>query len=388
MSAAPPGPTTRGALDGSLLVFHAFLYDEEEWAKLCSSRPMPEEGAATDAFAKMQAAGIFGDARLRAYRMEDSPAAPLRSAVSDRIRCRAVGIECSGLLPQRVLALAAVQLEVEGLGVDEGIALTLSATRKGEELSEALGHLVFEAGRAPDLEGFWCWEIRRMGGGPTAAELVESRKGELYGLLMGDEGWRYVPSARTEQALDDAWSTRDYLTVLAQPSAALVVNLAERRTQERVASADTVRELIGLSLPHHSSLPGAIAGTDHGALHALAGGLSRKIESQRLEQELPKLVERRRLDSLRITRYKRHRDARKSLYAGLLRIGPGPIPEISALVGFLDERLGVTSAVDRLMRAASLIDMEVRDDRTFLINVIATVLTLTAIAIAVSQWAL
>jgi hypothetical protein len=321
----------------------------------------------------------------------------------------------------RTLLLVGLNFELRRVSVDEVIGLIQSAEagasradlEAGPKLRVSLGHDEHRTvGEALEVlvtgvlewvpkpltqtpGKLWCTEIRRAGAVRTAAELLEDAARPLYGLLHADEGWQYVPKQHATAATARHWGARDYLAVLAQPSGVLVLNLEPRRSEDRRDAIAWGKEFPGLAMPHMQLGTTAIAAFEHGALFALQRSLMRRLAARELEHKLFELSRSvthpqrnrflgrfRRLPALFRVLY---RGAPSRLYKDLLRVSSGGVSELAELQLFIDRQVGATALLERLHRAAELVDIEVRDHRLTALNLLVVVLTVLTIAIGVLQ---
>jgi hypothetical protein len=287
----------------------------------------------------------------------------------------------------------------------------------------------------------WCLELRDLGRFATAAEVLDDAPRPLYALLHGDEGWAFVSAHYAETAVANFWSSRDYVAVLAQPAAVVVLNLTERRDDDRRSARARTEKLTGVRMPHLELTETAVAGVEHGALFALERSLLRLLAARELESQLfglskplargPRRI-RRLLRQMRevlkrllspprlLYRLGRSRSGRgtspspmrgrtfaarrpsqalrgrfpallRVLYRGpqsrfyrdLLIVSRGGVSALDDLQVFMDERVGTTPLMDRLRHGAELVDIEFRDKRMMRLNWLVVLLTVLTAAIGV-----
>ncbi len=388
-----------------------------------------------EAIEKAHASGIFGDCSgMRAF-----AAGYQEGPISVHLKRDRAAFSTSGPFVFtredarlfRTVLLIGLSVELHGVTVDEVIALTQSAAASADRaddrtepmltswlgdhrcrtLGEALaplrsrivelarhsrGEVTFETGAS------WSCEIRRVGAYLTAQEVLSdpSMTRPLYGLLYGDEGWAFVPNEHASEELRRFWGSRDYVAILAQPSGVLILNLEERRAEDRAHASDLSRDLSGLTMPHLGLAETGVAGFDHGALFALQRSLLRLLAAKQLEAQLfgasmsvaPPGTATARLRGWMGTLKRApalfrvlYRGPESRFYKDLLRASSGSTSEIADLQTFMDDRVGATSLLQRLSRAADLVDIELRDRRLTALNWLVVLLTVFTIAIGVLE---
>jgi len=152
-------------------------------------------------------------------------------------------------------------------------------------------------------------------------------------------------------------------------------------------------------LPHLALAESRVAGFDHGVLFALQRSLLRLLAARELEAilfELSKPIAteeaaegtsrslRRpfvRIPGLFQVLYR----PSPTLYKDLLRVSRASVSEIATFEAFMDERLGATSLLDGLHRAAELVDIEIRDQRLLALNWLVVALGLLTIVLTAVQ---
>jgi hypothetical protein len=441
-----PQPLTIDA--GSIFIFGAILAAD---APLDLRRPAEHEltleshPELTVLIENAKRSGIFGDCGgMKAFRADylGRPVAVGLRGKPDSMSCTdALVLTNEDSILARTLLLFGLNIRVKDATVDEVIALIQSAGAAGDRSDETASPMlsvtvgderartigdVLEALRKSLIELFpeetvfvvegehsddalglppgsrWCCEIRRLGGYATSGDVVSDVEAALplYGLLHGDEGWAYVPAGHAVDELKCFWGSRDYVAVLAQESGVLVLNLEERRDQDRVTARARSLELSGLTMPH-LELASSIAGIEHGGLFALQRSLLRLLAARELESKLfgaSKSVTPPRRDRLWLLGWFRallggvpalfrvlYRGPQSRFYKDLLRVSGRGVSELANLQSFMDERLGATPLVQRLYRAADLVDIELRDKRLTALNWLVAFLTALTIAIGVLE---
>lgn len=79
-------------------------------------------------------------------------------------------------------------------------------------------------------------EIRDSGDGKNL-EYVEgflkNYPKQVYGLMVGDEGWRFVPKEFSEQRIKERWGSRDFVSVLASSVGIMLLNFRNTNHHDR-----------------------------------------------------------------------------------------------------------------------------------------------------------
>lgn len=77
-----------------------------------------------------------------------------------------------------------------------------------DEASSCLGRKI------TDVEETYLLEIKKWSGYENAASLdpiIAAETKPIYGMMTGDEGWRYVPLALARQRMENVWGSRDFI---------------------------------------------------------------------------------------------------------------------------------------------------------------------------------
>jgi hypothetical protein len=79
-------------------------------------------------------------------------------------------------------------------------------------------------------------EIRDSGDGKNsgyAEEFLKNYPKQVYGLMMGDEGWRFVSKEFSEQRIKERWGSRDFVSVLASSVGVMLLNFRNSNHHDR-----------------------------------------------------------------------------------------------------------------------------------------------------------
>lgn len=97
---------------------------------------------------------------------------------------------------------------------------------------------------------------------------------QIYGLMLSDEGWRFVPQATAQPSNLKTWTTRDFFNVWSLNEHLLVFNCASgTRYQDYLACQSALRLAYGLEPEHYFTFQPDFAGLNHGPLLVLENGL-------------------------------------------------------------------------------------------------------------------
>lgn len=106
----------------------------------------------------------------------------------------------------------------------------------------------------------------------SAEQYLQKHHLALYGLLSGDEGWRFVPTDLARQRLRQTWGSRGFYRVCALGSSVLILNFDGETTHTDSSYRTKQRQLwthyYG-AVPPYFSVDSEIAGLHHGPLVAL-----------------------------------------------------------------------------------------------------------------------
>lgn len=132
-------------------------------------------------------------------------------------------------------------------------------------------------------------EIRDSGDGLnlcSAEEFINRYPGQTYGLMTGDEGWRFVPTEFSRERISTRWGSRDFISVLASKDGVILLNF--RNTYHHKQYVDTQRELRKLfknEVENYFNYNYNIAGMEHGPFLLLERAIqSRLILNQQIKK--------------------------------------------------------------------------------------------------------
>ena len=98
-------------------------------------------------------------------------------------------------------------------------------------------------------------------------DIIKNFPKQIYGLLTGDEGWRFVPKKRAEGILSKNWATRDFLLVLSFHYCVILLNFKDSsRYKNYLTACKDIRKLYGRKVENYFTFSPEIAGLNHGPL--------------------------------------------------------------------------------------------------------------------------
>lgn len=249
--------------------------------------------------------------------------------------------------------------------------------RAGTETGGSLREAVFSALQEidPQLEGVdshahaWCIELRD----PRPLDDAEfSDWRQAYGMAAGDEGWRFISPDLAASRMESVWATRDFVDVRTAGHGVLLRNA---KGPDYVKSqAEFMRRFFGAEEPYFALSP-AVAGLDHGVLHALERVTVRRALASEWLNEVRRLHEGRHPEARELVRMKL--DHINELLNSQL------IAEVDSMEKILGDRHGLTVLVDQLDRLGDAMDEQTRFAHEASVNRRITRLTWITIVLTV-----
>ena len=171
-----------------------------------------------------------------------------------------------------------------------------------EVIKEFITTILRAFGAEDDDPGFLiskCIEIRSISNlvRKDPQELFENFPLQMYGLLVADEGWRYVPFDTVGTRMLHTWRTRSFLNVVCFGECMILINLEEDKTCiSYQASQKQIREKYGYDVEKYFCFSPEIAGLNHGPLLLLENTslhrfLLNRVSEQVLEKKSQSLKE-------------------------------------------------------------------------------------------------
>ena len=112
-------------------------------------------------------------------------------------------------------------------------------------------------------------EVKDVCPGLTADQLLEQESQRLYGIVTGDEGWKFVPKAMADERLSNYWGSRDFVRIVVFGNNGLLLNL--NRTdlaRDYLARQDQFGGWAYGGANDYFRVDSDLAGLCHGILHA------------------------------------------------------------------------------------------------------------------------
>lgn len=114
---------------------------------------------------------------------------------------------------------------------------------------------------------------------------------QIYGLMVGDEGWRFVPREFSESRIRDTWGSRDFMSILASSDGILSLNF--RNTDHYGDYAKWQKEIRAIyqqEVESYFNFNYDISGLEHGAFlcleRAMLTRLSLNLQSKILYENI------------------------------------------------------------------------------------------------------
>jgi hypothetical protein len=115
---------------------------------------------------------------------------------------------------------------------------------------------------------------------PDIEAWIAANPTPLYGILSGDEGWRWVPEEVAKDRLRFTWSTRTFVKSVALDRTLLQVS---SRPATYATEVNQQFEAYGYDLPAHLRIGSAVPGLENGGLFAMEGMIARSVTIKELE---------------------------------------------------------------------------------------------------------
>lgn len=219
-----------------------------------------------------------------------------------------------------------------------------------------------------------CIEIRNVFGETAPEDVLENYPKEIYGCVVSDEGWRFVPEELAKEKLLSRWGSRVFFRAIPHGTGIVVLNFRESEfRKDYVESQITVREKYGQMTEGYFTYDYKIGGLDHGLLQLLEALLIQRFSLELLISK--------------IQRPPRKLKDVSSLRAFIARSIEGlrfiRIPEMGVFGRMLSEAMGLDSIYDYLEKRISEMQQALTLSYTQRINKLIIVLTVTTVILAV-----
>jgi hypothetical protein len=117
-----------------------------------------------------------------------------------------------------------------------------------------------------------CIEIREiLNSIDNPREVLDKYPKQMYGLMVSDEGWRFVPEDYAkERIFESCWSSRNYFVVMAHASGTFNLNFRESKARKKyTASQKLLRDKYDYPIEDYFIYDFEIAGAENGGLLGL-----------------------------------------------------------------------------------------------------------------------
>lgn len=162
-----------------------------------------------------------------------------------------------------------------------------------EEVAEEYARLIllaFGCGvEKPKILTSKCVEIRSVSNFMSSdpEELFEKFPQQMYGLLVSDEGWRFVPPEIARARTQSRWRTRNFLSVVCFANCVVFVNLEGKELQkEYMASQQRMRKNYGRETEEYFLFSPRVAGLNHGPLLMLENASVQQFILEELSERM------------------------------------------------------------------------------------------------------
>ena len=173
-------------------------------------------------------------------------------------------------------------------------------------------------------------------------ELFENFPNQVYGLLLADEGWRFVPAEIAKARMQSEWRTRNFLSVVTFGYCVIVVNLEGKETHKKyLASQKQIRENYNHKVEEYFTYSPEIAGLNHGPLFMLENG---SVQRFIIEQMVEQIIE------TEFRSIKETLNFRENLLDALSKLSYTKIPEIGLLGQNVQDAMRISKGTEELKK--------------------------------------
>jgi len=164
---------------------------------------------------------------------------------------------------------------------------------------------------------------------------------QIYGMLVGDEGWRYVPPDAAKARIESRWGTRDFVRVIYFADSIVMMNFEDKRSCGYKGSQKAVREKFGCKVEEYFAFSPRIAGLDHGPLLMLENA---SVQHFIVEEALARTAD------AKTKNIKGLLKERERLSDALIRLSLIKIPEIGVLGHRVQEAMDISRRTEELKK--------------------------------------
>lgn len=200
-------------------------------------------------------------------------------------------------------------------------------------------------------------ELNRFGDLETMADILQTEKKRMYGIISGDEGWNHIPETLAAERIHTDWSSRDFVSFITFGSNFLLLNLIDspaaktyRKNQTNFGSA----YYDGLN-PYFALNP-SIAGVNHGIIFAVELVMAIKTIAYRI-LEFQASFQKSRTGNFRAD-IRRTKDYRRELISTLNRVEHIDMTELGELEKVILTSQQITPVIDKIKYLLELLESE------------------------------
>jgi hypothetical protein len=191
---------------------------------------------------------------------------------------------------------------------------------------------------------FACIEIRSLSDTNDSndpEDVFQNFPQQIYGLLVADEGWRYVPLEVARSRIEPRWGTRDFVKVACFAESVVMMNFEDKSGCKYKEDQRDVRERFGCEVEKYFVSSSEVAGLRHGPLLMLENvSIQRFVVQQALA----------RTTDTKTKKIKKILNERERLSEALAKLSPMKIPEVGSLGYRIQEAMHVSSSTEELKK--------------------------------------
>jgi hypothetical protein len=206
-------------------------------------------------------------------------------------------------------------------------------------------------------------------------DLLEKFPKQIYGLLVADEGWRFVPVEIARDRLSNRWRTRNFLEVVVFVESIVSINLENCETHKKYRTSQTkIREEYGHEVEDYFNRLTHIAGLNHGPLLMLENASVQLSVINRISEQV---------NEARSKSIKEILKLRKKLIDTLLKLSCIKIPEIDLLGQNVQRAMNVPNGIEDVKKKLAEIENELIIKYNQRTNQLIILLTLVSLGVGV-----
>jgi hypothetical protein len=192
-------------------------------------------------------------------------------------------------------------------------------------------------------------------------QLLEEYVNQMYGILVADEGWRFVPSEEAKKRLKFRWRSRTFFDIVCFDNSVMMISFEKGEIREKYTKTQTqLREMYGKMVERYFTFSPKIAGLNHGPLLMLEIALAQKYTLKRLSERTLELLAKKSLKELL--------NARQDFLQTFLELSHIKIPESGFLLRNIYYAMDVQEEYERATKLLSLAERALTIRYSQLIN--------------------